>query len=359
MSSASNAVRVPRSRVGAPAPKSRNGNRKGGGKGNAGRLSKMLPASKRGYFNPYSRSLLPALPRHIAPKFIMGPTFFDARIRWPTCISPQPSAGNYAGLYLKQIGDIPVPAMPGTPASTDQVGLLMILSFSTQGASLLHAPVSHVMANEDISVEKFSQLASDYPLSVKPSRKTLSLTLTTSSDNTAGLFYVASVVQPLAWLNSGAKITAASLSELKDLAQSSPGSRQFSSKQMQDTLSFSLGFASVIGGSEWSTYNDTNIGGTGTPTDAATRASSDSYFTRMSSIVIYMPCAAQAQTLSWAVSEQLAARYPATHLLMGTSRRFVQVVPPAQNSAHVGVASVSRGPATKQTIGGSGWELGN
>lgn len=240
----------------------------------------------------------------VAPKVS---TWQDARIHRPLCICPQPSLGNYTALHLKKRDSYSINAMPG--GSED--GILFYMGFSTRANAWAKIDVnSGALTAQPVDFATFDDLHGDAPITVRGSRKTLTLTLSTVNQDAGGVVYVCATANPLSLSQTGADLSATAVAALVDLAKNSHNSRQMSAVDFQKTQSFSLGFASAMKGSEWQSFATA-----ATASEKMTGLLHDAKLGAMSNLVIYWEAATAAQKVEVACTEQIATRYSGSHLL--------------------------------------------
>lgn len=252
------------------------------------------------------------------------PDYFDARAKHAMCISPAPTLGNYTPINLIARESFTV---------TSTKGELLLLGLSTQGVALQRIEVNAGAANHGLVHKlEFSELLGDKPQQMRGSRKTLVIGASTANQTIAGSVFACmtpNTVEIAASTVVGDEAThigATSVTALVNIAMSSPDSKQMSTAQFVRNPAFSLGFSSYTVGSEYQDYNSAawNIG----------QMISDLRLGAMSTLIIYMPPLSSIQNYDVAVHEQLAARYPANHLLNGLSRRGSHWVPQAFGAAN-------------------------
>lgn len=247
------------------------------------------------------------------PRLHKPESVHDARPHRQLCLCPMVSLGNYTPLHLKARVNEELKA-DGSAGD----GKLIILNFSTCGTACMRLSpdidaTGKATQDEEMTALPFSEIMTDRPEQIRGSRKTLSITLTTNNQNAGGIVYCCMTANPVSLVADNAdtsKLKKDSVDALIDLAMNSSNSRQYSAVDFQNTLSFSLGFASAIRGSEWQSFNpQTDANGAGA------QFIFDSRLGAMSSLVLWWPKNDIHQTMSIAVTEQLAARYSGSHLL--------------------------------------------
>lgn len=282
----------------------------------------------------------------LSPAGLLASGYFDARKPYQTCITPLPSLGNYVPLRLNG-------RLPWTDSATN--GAIFILNFSSHGVGLYQVDVyddTTAAAHGLVTAHVFQNIVDDAPNQVRASRKTLTITSTTATQNLGGSVHVASVPQSISLAgrtgDANTHIDAASVTTLIDIAMDSPGSKQYSSAGFMNGLSFSLGFASVVKGSEWVQFQPD---ATGTAPCNSLRIDADRGGS--SQVVVYWPksAAGEAQSVLLGMSEQIAARYPVNHLLGGLAREFPPQMPASFQGANAMQAG-SQGAIPHESSGG-------
>lgn len=262
-------------------------------------------------------------------------TWQDARIHRPLCICPQPSLGNYTALHLKKRDSYTINAMPGG----DNDGILLYMGFSTRANAWCKIDVnSGALTAQPVDFATFEDLHGDAPITVRGSRKTMTLTLSTVNQDAGGIVYVCSTANPLSLSQTGAELSATAVEALVDLAKNSHNSRQLSAVDFQKTLSVSLGFASSMRGSEWQSFATAS-----TASEKITGLLHDAKLGAMSNLVIYWEAATAAQKVEVAVTEQIATRYSGSHLLNSITQSQAGRVYANQNQQHVESAPAVEG----------------
>lgn len=258
----------------------------------------------------------------------------DARIQRPLCICPQPSLGNYTALHLKKRDSYSINASPG-----DNDGILIYMGFSTRANAWAKINVnSGALTAQPVDFATFDDLHGDAPITVRGSRKTLTLTLSTVNQDAGGVVYICATANPLSLSQTGAELSSTAVAALVDLAKNSHNSRQMSAVDFQKTQSFSLGFASSMKGSEWQSF--------GTATTASEKMTGllhDAKLGAMSNLVIYWEAATAAQKVEVACTEQIATRYSGSHLLNSITQSQAGRVYANQNQQHVEAAPAVEG----------------
>lgn len=205
------------------------------------------------------------------------------------------------------------------------------MAFSTQGVALSQITVSDDAGrNGTVAQLVFDELVADNPAEIRGSRKTLCLSTSTKHDSIAGALHICAVPQAIyveTDTGDASKFDAASVTTLKNIAQSSQNSKQFSSAEFLRPMAFNLGMASVVHGAERHVAAPT-----ATPSAATLRG--DLRLGGMSILLVYMPASATTQTFEIAVFEQLAAFYDAGTLLNSLAQNKPTRVPAGYQQAN-------------------------
>ena len=273
------------------------------------RVAKSTPAKapkRKPQAKPSMRKPLPRLaPSKPKP---VGPSFFDARLaaqgNW-SCITGLPTLANYT----------PINVMRSYPVTTEATPLLIVCNFSYSGVAWWIMQTAGLDKGKVVAY-MHEDLQADAPMSLRGSRKTISLQNVTQENKLQALVKVSVTSAPLPLESTDAEsMTTETVDELVSLCESSNKARNFSAASFVSGMAFHCGLASVIQAAEWQTYDAAN------PLNLASKLGTDAGVAASSSILILLPSTNENhQTFNIQVNSQIACRYKATHLLSSNTK---------------------------------------
>lgn len=273
--------------------------------------------------------------RRLAPRSVLGPSFFSALGPWKSLVCPVPSLGNAVPLRTRTHQAFQV---------TSSVGALIHMTQSTQGIAL-------TLINDHLGATSHGQMIPVFfqevlddkgPAFSRPSRKTLVLSNVSRTDSISGSVFALATPNPLEVTENGSyakHLSPDSMVELLTLVQNAPNSKQFAAHQFAGAKQFSLGFASTAMGA---LYQENDYPASPGTNWTFARWAADAKLGATSSILIYIPATADTQSYEISCVCQEAGRYPANSLMGSLATQATPVPPAGFQAANAAQSSIAQ-----------------
>ena len=251
-----------------------------------------------------------------APKSFSS-KLWDATAGYRNCLIAMPGTlGNFTPIHVCRLETIPA------ITTADRI---YVVNFNAGGVAMTLVNGGSLLTFTNFF---FDELQTQPPLSVRPSRKTFSVTNVTQSDNVEGYISVANIADgvPMTFNGggSGGALSQPQWDALKAAATTHQSAKVFSMKQLQHTHKWSTCFASAITATEWINF----------AINGATMVN-DTQRNSTSTLLVYVSQPSVEQSLRLKVDEQIACRFPSDSLLQSVSTDYGTTVPPSASQEHL------------------------
>jgi hypothetical protein len=207
-----------------------------------------------------------------------------------------------------------------TPQTDTISNLFFIVQFTPYGRSFIHfnaATADNTVTNT--TFRGFPQITSNIPVSVRPSRKSITVSSLMNDNNIAGSVSVLNISSFLAYdfLTVSFNFTPAFAASVDGLLNSSPETKVYNASTFKTPRTFSIFPASYVNYSQFHDFDNwDNL------TDAQRKEGMQAFTELMPCTTLILKFSAVSVTQSYAVQmyEQIAARYQANTLLSSLHR---------------------------------------